>query len=288
MAVKKATSAKKNGSAPKTAPSMNGAAREAAKAPAVAVRAKAKPSTRKAVPARGTATKSTAKTTAAKTTAAKTTAAKTTAAKTTAAKTTAAKTTAAKTTAAKTTAAKTTAAKTTAAKAAAPPASRNARKTVKATAAKAQATAAPLRSHKIAASTSTARTQRLRVRQDEKPWTTRELAVVRAGLEADIARLHAEISAAESDLAGLMRDAGDGAGDDQADAGTKTFEREQEISLANNAREMFEQCEHALERIIHGSYGICESCGNPIGKNRLLAFPRATLCMPCKSKQERR
>jgi RNA polymerase-binding protein DksA len=159
---------------------------------------------------------------------------------------------------------------------------------VKATAAKAQATAAPLRSHKIAASTSTARTQRLRVRQDEKPWTTRELAVVRAGLEADIARLHAEISAAESDLAGLMRDAGDGAGDDQADAGTKTFEREQEISLANNAREMFEQCQHALERIIHGSYGICESCGNPIGKNRLLAFPRATLCMPCKSKQERR
>ena len=258
MAVKKATSAKKNGSAPKAAPSMKGAAREAVKAPAVTVRAKATPSTRKAVPARGTATKSTARTTAAKTTAAKTTAAKTTAAKTTAAET------------------------------AAPPASRNARKTVKATSAKAQATAAPLRSHKIAASTSTARTQRLRVRQDEKPWTTRELEVVRAGLEADVARLHAEISAAESDLAGLMRDAGDGAGDDQADAGTKTFEREQEISLANNARVMFEQCQHALERIIHGSYGICESCGNPIGKNRLLAFPRATLCMPCKSKQERR
>ena len=278
MAVKKATSAKKNGSAPKAAPSMKGAAREAVKAPAVTVRAKATPSTRKAVPARGPATKSTARTTAARTTAARTTAVKTTAAKATAAKTTAAKTTVVKTTAVKTTAAK----------AAAPPASRNARKTVKATSAKAQATAAPLRSHKIAASTSTARTQRLRVRQDEKPWTTRELEVVRAGLEADVARLHAEISAAESDLAGLMRDAGDGAGDDQADAGTKTFEREQEISLANNAREMFEQCQHALERIIHGSYGICESCGNPIGKNRLLAFPRATLCMPCKSKQERR
>jgi DnaK suppressor protein len=85
-----------------------------------------------------------------------------------------------------------------------------------------------------------------------------------------------------------MRDAGEGAGDDQADAGTKTFEREQEISLANNARGMFEQSVHALERIVDGSYGICESCGSPIGKNRLLAFPRATLCMPCKSKQERR
>jgi len=85
-----------------------------------------------------------------------------------------------------------------------------------------------------------------------------------------------------------MRDAGDGAGDDQADAGTKTFEREQEISLANNAREMFEQSRRALGRIVDGSYGVCESCGGPIGKNRLLAFPRATLCMTCKSKQERR
>ena len=114
-----------------------------------------------------------------------------------------------------------------------------------------------------------------------------ELAV-RAGLETDIARLQKEISVAEFDLAGLMRDAGDGAGDDQADAGTKTFEREQEISLANNAREMFEQSTRALGRIVDGSYGVCESCGSPIGKNRLLAFPRATLCMTCKSKQERR
>jgi DnaK suppressor protein len=93
---------------------------------------------------------------------------------------------------------------------------------------------------------------------------------------------------AEVDLAGLMRDAGDGAGDDQADAGTATFEREQEISLANNAREVYEQSARALARLVDGSYGICESCGNPIGKNRLLAFPRATLCMTCKSKQERR
>ena len=141
---------------------------------------------------------------------------------------------------------------------------------------------------KATSTSSSARPQRLRVRDNEKPWTVKELAAVRAGLEADVARLQNEISVAEFDLAGLMRDAGDGAGDDQADAGTKTFEREQEISLANNAREMFEQSARALARIADGSYGICESCGSPIGKNRLLAFPRATLCMTCKSKQERR
>jgi len=156
------------------------------------------------------------------------------------------------------------------------------------TTAKASAAAAPVRTRKPAAGTSTGRQRPLRVREDEAPWTADELEAVRADLEADVARLKYEISVAESELAGLMRDAGDGAGDDQADAGTKTFEREQEISLANNARVMFEQSEHALERIADRSYGICESCGSAIGKNRLLAFPRATLCMPCKSKQERR
>ena len=155
-------------------------------------------------------------------------------------------------------------------------------------AAKASVTAAPLRAQKTSARASTAQPRPLRVREDETPWTAKELKAVRAELEADIARLLHEISVAESELAGLMRDAGDGSGDDQADAGTKTFEREQEISLANNARVMFEQSQHALERIDDRTYGICESCGNPIGKNRLLAFPRATLCMPCKSKQERR
>ena len=154
--------------------------------------------------------------------------------------------------------------------------------------AKASATAAPLRAEKTSARASTAQPRPLRVREDETPWTAKELRAVRAELEADIARLLHEITVAESELAGLMRDAGDGSGDDQADAGTKTFEREQEISLANNARVMFEQSQHALARIDDRSYGICESCGNPIGKNRLLAFPRATLCIPCKSKQERR
>ena len=133
-----------------------------------------------------------------------------------------------------------------------------------------------------------AQPQRLRVRENEKPWTLKELATVRSELESDLARLQREISVAELDLAGLMRDVGDGAGDDPADAGTATFEREQEISLANNAREVFEQSARALARLVDGSYGVCESCGNPIGKNRLLAFPRATLCLTCKSKQERR
>jgi DnaK suppressor protein len=129
---------------------------------------------------------------------------------------------------------------------------------------------------------------RLVVRQDEAPWTTEELSEVRSELTGDVARLRGEISMAESELADLLRDAGDGAGDDQADAGSKTFEREHEMSLANNTRDMLAQAEHALQRIDDGTYGICESCGNPIGKARLQAFPRATLCVSCKQREERR
>jgi RNA polymerase-binding protein DksA len=140
----------------------------------------------------------------------------------------------------------------------------------------------------LSAQTRKAQPQTLRVRDDESPWTAAELAEVRAEIEGDVAHLREEIRVAEADLVGLMRDAGDGAGDDQADAGAKTFEREQEISVANNAREMLLQNLHALERLDDGTYGICESCGNPIGKLRLQAAPRATLCVPCKMKQERR
>ena len=92
----------------------------------------------------------------------------------------------------------------------------------------------------------------------------------------------------EADLAGLIADSGDGAGDDQADAGAKTFEREHEMSVNANTREMLEQAVRAQRRLEAGTYGICESCGGPIAAGRLRAFPRATLCIACKQAEERR
>ena len=128
----------------------------------------------------------------------------------------------------------------------------------------------------------------LAVKSDEQPWTTEELAEVRDELNQYADRLRHELHDAEEELAGLMRDAGDGAGNDQADVGSTTFERDHEMSLANNAREMLAQTERALARIDDGSYGVCESCGQPIGKMRVMAFPRATLCLSCKQREERR
>jgi RNA polymerase-binding protein DksA len=128
----------------------------------------------------------------------------------------------------------------------------------------------------------------LAVKPDEDPWTAAELAEVRGELDTDRTRLRSELNLAEVELHDLMRDAGDGAGNDQAVVGSTTFERDHEMSLANTARDMLAQTERALARIQDGSYGVCESCGEPIGKMRVMAFPRATLCLSCKQREERR
>jgi RNA polymerase-binding protein DksA len=141
---------------------------------------------------------------------------------------------------------------------------------------------------KAAAKKTSAAPGKIAVKADEKPWTKKELDQVRGELMADRERLRSELNMAEHELHDLMRDAGDGAGNDQADVGSTTFERDHEMSLANNARDMLAQTERDLLRIEAGTYGICESCGEPIGKMRLMAFPRATLCLSCKQREERR
>ncbi len=236
--------------------------------------------------------------------AAKTT--KATAAKKTAATSTAKKTAAKK--AATTKAATTKATKKTASKAAtkAAPAKKAAAKkspATKATATKTAAKKAPAKkaTTKSAAKKSTAKKStpkkaarraaapsQLVVLEQEDPWTPAELEQVRTQLLDDVRRLTGELAEVEEDLAGMIENSGEGAGQDQADVGSASYERDQEMVVVHNARDMLEQSQHALERIEAGSYGQCENCGNPIGKNRLMAFPRATLCLACKQREERR
>jgi DnaK suppressor protein len=121
----------------------------------------------------------------------------------------------------------------------------------------------------------------------EDPWTADELAGVTETLTAEVAGLRAEITQAEAGIADRLRDSVGDAGDDQADLGAKTFEREHELALTHNARALLVQNEQALARISEGTYGTCESWradrqGPPPG------VPRATLCVTCKQREERR
>ncbi len=129
---------------------------------------------------------------------------------------------------------------------------------------------------------------KLAVRPDEDPWTADERNAIAAELTADRIRLSEELDASARDLQDLLRDGADGAGSDEADIGSSSVERDSELSLRANQQELLLQTEKALERLGLGTYGTCEVCDEAIGKMRLMAFPRATLCMTCKKREERR
>jgi len=119
-------------------------------------------------------------------------------------------------------------------------------------------------------------------------WTKEELAAIRRDLVAELDEMRTAYDTSLRDLNDLQQAGTDGAGDDQADAGSKTFEREQEQSIAANRMDLMVQIQRAVERIDAGTYGYCESCGKPIPKARLKAFPMATLDVACKQREERR
>lgn len=128
----------------------------------------------------------------------------------------------------------------------------------------------------------------LKVKEGEDPWTKEELDEVVAELNQMRAHSLEVLTGLEDELSGLMKDSGDGAGQDQADVGATSFERDHELTVVKSERDKLAQIERVLGYLQDGTYGICESCGEPIGKMRLMAFPRATLCMTCKQREERR
>jgi DnaK suppressor protein len=72
-----------------------------------------------------------------------------------------------------------------------------------------------------------------------------------------------------------------------SDAGSYTFERERDLSLSNNARDLIAKIRRALDRIDRGAFGGCEACGSPIEPERLDALPYATLCLADARRQVR-
>ncbi|GAB3145985.1 hypothetical protein GCM10027290_26840 [Micromonospora sonneratiae] len=116
-----------------------------------------------------------------------------------------------------------------------------------------------------------------------------ETAQIRLSLQLRYDELTVEYdeAVAQSQVLRLV-EVGDTAGDDQADSGTKTAERDTAQSLLRTILERRAQFEHALTRLAEGSYGWCEGCGDPIPVERLQIFPSATSCVSCQQSRERR
>jgi DnaK suppressor protein len=122
------------------------------------------------------------------------------------------------------------------------------------------------------------------------PLTKKEIADLkqrlldeRRGLKEQYDELEeSSFGANQSDLTGEM-----GFDEEYADAGTATFERERDLSLVNNLRDLMDRIDKALAKINEGTYGLCDRCGKPIEKLRLKALPYANLCIKDKQAEER-
>jgi RNA polymerase-binding protein DksA len=75
--------------------------------------------------------------------------------------------------------------------------------------------------------------------------------------------------------------------EDYAASGTTTFERERDLSLSENVKDLLKRVDEALDHIENGTYGTCDMCGERIKEERLKALPYANLCIKCKQKEEK-
>jgi DnaK suppressor protein len=94
----------------------------------------------------------------------------------------------------------------------------------------------------------------------------------------------AESLQAEADSLTEDREPGDVQFDEESGEGdTLAVERERDLALSAQARAAIEEIDRAVDKIHDGTYGQCDSCGNPIPEERLRALPHAALCVRCKS-----
>jgi DnaK suppressor protein len=122
-----------------------------------------------------------------------------------------------------------------------------------------------------------------------KGRTAEEIDQIRVVLGGRLDDLNAEYEDAVTQNHQLrLVEIGDAAGDDQADSGSKTAERDAASSLIRTLLDRRTQAEHAMQRLEDGTYGYCEGCAKPIPVERLTVFPSATSCVSCKQNRERR
>jgi DnaK suppressor protein len=114
---------------------------------------------------------------------------------------------------------------------------------------------------------------------------------LRARLLTEQGELQAQLEGIEEDTFAATQSemTGDvGLDDEMADAGTATFEREKDLSIEQNVRDLLQKIDRALKRMDEGTFGICDRCGKPIEKARIKALPYADLCIRDAQAQSRR
>lgn len=71
-------------------------------------------------------------------------------------------------------------------------------------------------------------------------------------------------------------------GDGFADAAASTAERNEVLGIVDNLVKLLADVDQALARVDDGTYGLCKSCGNEIGADRMEFRPTSRYCVDCK------
>ena len=102
-------------------------------------------------------------------------------------------------------------------------------------------------------------------------------------LAAERAAALAQIEALNREFEGVVDASRASNADDEHDpeGATIAFERQQVVALLEQARQRLADVEMAVRNVEGGIYGICETCGRPIGAERLAARPAARTCIDC-------
>ncbi len=102
-------------------------------------------------------------------------------------------------------------------------------------------------------------------------------------LAADRAETEDRLARLREDFAGVVDATRDANSDDEHDpeGHTIAYERSQTVALVRQAERHLVEVDAALARVRAGTYGVCESCGEPIASGRLEARPTARRCIRC-------
>ena len=117
---------------------------------------------------------------------------------------------------------------------------------------------------------------------ERKPLNAKQVAELKGNLLDKRQRVLAQVqAAARSETADALRVA------DEMDLASAGYEQAFEFRLRDREAFLVKKIDKALERIAEEEYDECESCGSPIGYQRLKARPEARFCIDCKEEQEK-
>ena len=121
--------------------------------------------------------------------------------------------------------------------------------------------------------------------EQEEAGVTTQFSLLRSRLESEQKRLIGELEQLKASVRPANeRREGSPFGKREEEA-TETLELETRLALEKRIIDQLAEIEHALSKFENGTYGLCDSCGQPIDPARLEALPQATLCLSCKSGQ---